>query len=214
MLLVIPLLNNGSYDPLRFALRSITTYHHITDCILVGGKPDWYTGTHIVHQDYGPVFKEANIRDKVLAAASIIKHGNYPSLKFLFANDDHILLSSINAVYNKGLLSECLSKRVGNGSYTRCLRNTLEHYGDVLNIDTHCPMFMDAKLVDKTNFEWPEFGIGFKTCYAQENNISSVYMDDCKVDDLPVNRQWFSMLESFPLNKLVGIFPGKCKFEV
>lgn len=204
--LVIPLRNDGRYDQLRFALRSITTHHNITRCILVGGKPSWYTGDHIPHKDYGPVFKEANIRDKVIAANV---HG-----EFLFANDDHILLKPINEVYNKGLLSECLSKRVGNGSYTRCLRNTFEHYGDVPNVDIHCPMWMTGEGVLKTAFDWPQFGIGFKTCYAQENCVESEYMEDCKVSMLPSGREWFSMTDQFKVQELFGLFPQKSIFEV
>ena len=208
MILIIPIKNDGNYNQLRFSLRSITSHHDITDCILVGGKPAWYTGKHIPHKDYGPVFKEANIRDKVLASGV--------TGRFLFANDDHILLQPITNVYNKGLLSDCLKKRIGNGSYTRCLRNTLEHYGDVDNVDTHCPMFMDAEGVKKTNFEWPEFGIGFKTCYAFENNIQSVYMEDCKVSKLSQvnNRMWFSCKDDFNTAELFGLYPEKCKFEL
>lgn len=174
--------------------------------MVVGGKPAWYTGTHIPHKDYGPIFKEANIRDKVLAAGV--------TGEFMFVNDDHILLEPLTATYNKGLLSDCLKTRVGNGSYTRCLRNTLEHYGDVVNTDTHCPMFMTGEGVKKTNFEWPEFGIGFKTCYTVENGIDSEYMEDCKVDKLPSNRPWFSMTDTFRVKQLFGMFPYKCKFEL
>jgi hypothetical protein len=208
MNLVIPLKTDNNYEQLRFALRSITTHHpEITNCILVGGKPTWYNGEHIPHKDYSQMFKEANIRDKTLTAAATIQGS------FLFANDDHILMQPISSTWNKGLLSDCLRSRIGNGSYTRCLRNTLEHYGDVDNVDTHCPMWMTAEGVQLTNFEWPEYGIGFKTCYAMENKVSSEYMEDCKVDKLPVNRPWFSMTDAFNVRQLFGLFPEKCIFE-
>lgn len=209
MTVIIPLRNGGGYDALRFALRSITTYHDVNQCILVGGKPDWYTGTHLPHKDYGPVFKEANIRDKTIAGSELIQG------KFLFANDDHILMQPLTSTWNKGLLSECLRNRNGNGSYTRCLRNTLNHYGDVDNVDTHCPMWMTTERVKRTAFEWPEFGIGFKTCYAMENQVASEYMDDCKVASIPpAGREWFSLADNFPVQKLVDLFPNKCKFEI
>jgi hypothetical protein len=208
MNLVIPLRNNGDFNQLRFALRSITAHHNITNCIIIGGKPTWYTGKHINHNEYTPDFKEANIRDKVLAAASIFTG------EFLFANDDHILLSPIDRIWNKGLLSECLNKRIGNGSYTRCLRNTFEHYGDVFNVDTHCPMMMNTDEVKRTNFEWPRFGIGFKTCYVQENKLQSEYMEDCKTSIIPTGRQWFSLTDNFPIKQLVELFPEKSIFEL
>ena len=208
MNLVIPLKNDNNYEQLRYAMRSITTHHEIHKCFIVGGRPDWYTGNHIIHKDYSARFKEHNIRDKVLTACL-----HFPG-EFLFANDDHILLQPINEVYNKGLLSDCLRSRAGHGSYTRCLRNTMERYGDVDNVDTHCPMVMDAELVSNTGFDWPDFGIGFKTCYAQENGISSVYMDDCKTDKIPQGREWFSMTDIFPVRKLAELFPIKSKFEI
>ena len=211
MNLVIPLRNGGGYEQLRFALRSITTHHNITDCILVGGKPSWYTGKHIPFKDYGPVHKEANIRDKTIAGAE------YCAGSFLWANDDIILLKPYSGLHNKGLLSECLSKRIGNGSYTRCLRNTFEHYGDVPNVDTHAVMMMDVNGVKKTAFGWPDFGIGFKTCYSQENNLQSTFYPDLKIDN-PIdlsNRDYFSLTDSFRNYKfLLNLYPNKCIFEL
>lgn len=214
--LVIPLKNDGNYNQLRYALRSITTQHpEIDNCILVGGKPTWYTGQHIAHKDYGPDYKEQNIRDKVIMAtlALSLPIGN-ASIPFLFANDDHILFTPIRSTWNKGLLADNLATRQGNGSYTRCLRNTLEYYGNVPNVDCHCPMWMTGEGVQKTLFDWPRFGIGFKTCYAQENFVTSEYMDDCKTDKMPVSRQWFSMTDNFPLQKLFELWPKKCIFEL
>lgn len=216
MILVIPILNNNNYEQLRFALRSITTHHNITRCILVGGRPKWYTGEHIQHKDYGPIYKEHNIRDKVLRAAEYIvdKTVALPSIDFLFANDDHILLAPITKVYDKGSLLSWLNKRVGNGSYTRCLRNTYQRYGDVPDVDTHCPVMMNTELVQRTNFEWPPYGIGFKTCYAQENSITSETYPDCKIDHLPKERcLWFSMTDNFTVKELFALFPKPSIFE-
>lgn len=209
MTVIIPLKNDGHYDQLRFALRSITKHHNITQCILVGGKPGWYTGDHIVHKDYGPDFKEQNIRDKVIKGSESITGS------FLFANDDHILLSPLLTVWDKGLLADNISIRRGNGSYSRMLNNTFDHYGNVPNVDCHCPMWMTADGVLKTNFEWPRFGIGFKTCYAQENGLSSEFMEDCKTDKLlPLDRQWFSITDNYPLHNLTKYFPEKSIFEL
>jgi len=209
MILIIPLRNDGRYEQLRFALRSITRHHKVDRCIVVGGRPAWYTGEHIQHKDYPHIRKEQNIRDKVLTAAATITG------EFMFANDDHILLAPLTKIYNKGSMEPELAKRIGNGSYTRCLRNTYQRYGNVPNVDTHCPMIMDAELVQRTNFDWPDFGIGFKTCYAQENNIASEYYPDCKVSTLREvsNRLWFSMTDQFNVKELFAYFPEKSTFE-
>ncbi|HRI24369.1 MAG TPA: hypothetical protein PLZ45_06810 [Ferruginibacter sp.] len=210
MNLVIPLRNDNRYEQLRFALRSITKQHKIDRCIIVGGRPGWYKGDHLPHKDYSHILKEHNIRDKVIAGASTITG------EFMFANDDHILLSPLTKTYHKGFLQPELANRFGNGSYTRCLRNTYERYGNVANVDTHCPMMLDAELVKRTDFDWPDFGIGFKTCYAQENNIGSDYYPDCKVSVLKEvrNRLWFSMTDQFNVKELFGIFPEKSIFEM
>lgn len=206
MTLAIPLSNNGRYNQLRYSLRSITKHHpEITECVLIGGKPDWYNGNHVIHKDYGPDHKEKNIRDKISLVSG----------SFLFANDDHILLEPIKTTWNKGMLQDNLSARNGNGSYTRLLKNTFEKYGNVPNVDTHCPMWMDSVGVQKTLFDWPRFGVGFKTCYAQENNIESEFMEDCKTDRIPpADRQWFSLTDNFPEQYLAQLFPNKCKFEL
>lgn len=209
MQLVIPLLNNGDYEQLRFALRSITAHHQVDRCILVGGKPKWYTGDHIPHKDYGPVMKEENIRDKTLLAASTLTG------PFMFANDDHILFEPITKTYNKGLISESLNKRTGQGTYTKLLQNTLAYYGDVPNVDCHCPMMMDSEGVKLTNFDWPVYGLGFKTCYSQENNIESEFIQDCKeMFKTPTGRLWFSMAQTFNPRQLLHLFPNKSIFEL
>jgi hypothetical protein len=176
MTIVIPTRNNVNSESLRFSLRSICLHHDVTRCILIGGKPGWYTGEHIPFPEYDIHRKEENIRDKVLVAAKVITG------PFLFANDDHFITAPITKVYNKGLLSDCIKGRTPNGSYTMLLKNTLAHFWDMPNCDTHCPMWMDSELVDNTNFYWPMWGIGFKTCYAAVNKIESVYYRDLKID--------------------------------
>lgn len=205
MTLLIPLRNTGTYEKLRYALRSITTHMDITDCILVGGKPDWYTGFHVEHPDYTLERKEENIRDKVIAGA--------PAGEFLFANDDHILKAPLRFTWDKGPISETLAGRNPNGTYGRLLHNTIQRYGDVANVDCHCPMIMTGEGVQRTAFQWPQFGLGFKTCYAQENGIDSTYITDCKVSHLPAGREWWSMTSDFDLRQLFRILPEKSKFE-
>jgi len=205
--IVIPLLNRGPYEQLRYAIRSMAIVYPNAEFILVGGKPKWYKGHHVAFSDYSQSEKEQNIRDKVIAGSKGI--GN-----FLFANDDHIIKFPIKETYNKGKLSETIKGRNPSGSYTRLLINTIRHYGDVYNVDTHCPMWMNSNLIKNTNFEWPQFGIGFKTCYAQENKIETLYMTDCKVSKVPELRQWWSMTDDFDTRQLSSIYPQPSKFEI
>lgn len=212
MVVIIPLRNQSknNYYELRFALRSICIHNPIERCLLVGGKPEWYTGEHIQHVDYVSEFKEQNIRDKTVTAARIIKGD------FLFANDDHFLLTPYTGVHNKGLLSDTLKNRQPNGSYTRLLQNTLSYFGDVENVDTHCPMLMNSEGVERTVFDWPKWGLGFKTTYAQVNKIPSVYHPDQKVADVSQVKDglYFSTYEGAKnLTLLLDMFPVKSIFE-
>ena len=206
MKIVIPIRNTGTYEKLRYALRSMLLVYPDATVLLVGGKPAWFHGEHLPHPDYHLHRKEENIRDKVIAGA--------PDGDFLFANDDHILHAPITTTYDKGLLSDTMATRNKNGTYYRLLHNTLQRYGDVPNVDTHSPMWMTGEGVRRTSFPWPQFGIGFKTCYAQENGIASVTMPDCKVDHVPVGRDWWSMTGGFDVRLIKDIFPNKSKFEI
>ena len=208
MTVVIPLRNGDDGRYLRYALRSLAA-QGITRCILVGGKPRWYTGEWIAHPDYTPERKEENIRDKVMAGARLVKG------EFIFANDDHFLLSPLCSTWNKGLLSSTLKGRNPNGSYARLLVNTINRYGDVMNVDTHCPMMMHTDGVERTMFEWPKFGYGFKTTYCQENNIASEYCADMKLDKPAylTGREWFSTSDIFPVKALEKMLPVASLFE-
>jgi len=187
-------------------MRSMCIVYPEAEFILVGGKPSWYKGNHVPFADYHQSKKEQNIRDKVIAGSKGLGC-------FLFANDDHIINKPINEVYNKGKLSTSIKGRNPSGSYTRLLINTMNKYGDVDNVDTHCPMWMDSELITNCLFEWPLFGLGFKTCYAEENKITSLFIEDCKLSTIPNNREWWSMTDNFDVRLLKNIFAEPCKFE-
>lgn len=211
MNLLIPLLNRPSQE-LKYAIRSICLHNTIDRCLIVGGKPSWYIGEHLPHPDYhGYHLKEENIRDKTNAGAKTLNG------EFLFANDDHFVTAPYPGVHNKGLLSYCLKDRQKNGSYTRMLLNTFHKFGDIPNCDTHCPMIMNTDGVAKTMFEWPLWGIGFKTTYAAMNDIASTFHEDNKLHEIPdmVPIPYFSTYADCKnLHRLAEIFPDKSIFEV
>lgn len=214
---VIPFLKNFTIsEQLKYSIRSVCSYYDVDRVVLVGGKPDWYIGEHIDHEDYnGSGQKEKNIRDKTAAGARLI-NGD-----FLYTNDDFILFAPIRTTFNKGLCSEVFNKHRTNGrrtdgSYARLIKNTWNKYGDIPFTDCHCPMWMNTKGVEKTLFEWELFGYGFKTCYCQENNIESIYMEDSKISefkDFNNIREWISLKDDFNTKLLGAYFQNKTKFE-
>ena len=224
MNLVIPLLNtsNNNYFNLRYAIRSACKHNRVERCILVGGKPSWYIGDHVPHVDYDKERKEENIRDKVVSGAQYL-HDTSSNLdysgfiEFLFMNEDHFMLAPYQGAHNKGLLSDTLKNRQPNGIYTRLLQNTFNYFGDVPNADTHCPMRMSNHGIERTVFEWPRFGLGFKTTYCQVNVIETTYHIDHKVGDLaivPPDAPYFSTTGYYKgAEKLLQMFPEKSIFE-
>jgi hypothetical protein len=214
MIIVIPYRTANSqpadHEELRHALRSICLQHQVEDCILVGGRPDWYTGRHLPHADYAPQHKEQNIRDTVALAAAWLDE------PFLFANDDHYLLAPLACDWDKGPLSDTLASRKNpNGSYSLTLKNTLARYGDVPDVDTHCPLLMHPETVKQVAAQdWPQWGLGFKTAYAQAAGLRTLTIPDCKINDWHtgvLTRPWFSTGRWLP--ELKNIFPEPCKFE-
>lgn len=207
MTAIYPLRANDDGRYLRYSLRSLSKVYPDLEPIVVGGCPAWYNGKHIAHPDYTHERKEENIRDKVAKGSEGVG-------EFLFMNDDHFITTPITVAFDKGLLSETLKRRNSNGSYGRLLHNTLQHYGDVRNADIHTPMFMTGEGVRRTKFDWPMFGLGFKTCYCQENNISTVTIPDVKLDKpLQQYPPIFSTSDLFPVKHLFALFPEKCNFE-
>ena len=205
MTAIYPLRNNDDGRYLRYSLRALFKVYPDLEPIVVGGCPAWYNGKHVPHPDYTHERKEENIRDKVIAAAVD---------EFLFMNDDIYITKPITQAYDKGLLSETLNRRNPNGSYGRLLNNTMKYYGDVKNADIHTPMWMTGEGVKRTAFDWPMFGLGFKTCYCQENNISTVTIPDVKLDKpLQEYPPIFSTSDLFPVKHLDKLWPHHCKYE-
>lgn len=213
MKLLIPIRNYPNVQHLTIAIRSITAHHtEIDELILIGMAPmPGIKHTLIRFKDYGQIERKAEcIRDKVIAAINALK------LKepFLFANDDHIIFGRIDNVYDKGLLSQTLATKKPGGTYYNLIKNTIDHYGDAPDVDTHCPILMNPEGVLKTKFNWPEYGIGFKTCYAQENCLTSITAPDIKLSSgVPFGNLFFSFNPDYDASFLNKIYPKKSIFE-
>lgn len=208
MTLIYPLLNSSlnNYYELKYSIRSICSVYTVTRVILVGGKPDWYTGEHIPFKDYGPIRKEENIFHKVRATG----------VDGMFCNDDHYLLAQLE-LHHKGSMHANYLVKKKNSSYARTLKNTLSVLGeDVNDYDTHCPMFVTAEGLSKLQDNWPQWGFGFKTMYCYTNNLTGCYYPDAKYQVIPdvIDRPYFSIQDGCAnINKLEVLFTKKSIFE-
>jgi hypothetical protein len=209
---LIPLINGKGFYELRYALRSFEKWLNPERVLIVGGKPDWYTGEHLPHKDYEVMFKEKNIFDKTVAGAELLDGD------FYFCNDDHFLLAPYQGLHHKGRMIDNLRIRNKNGSYGRMMQNTIDVFGDVMNYDTHCPMVMNRGGLKAINLKWTvHHGYCFKTSYCASNNITGVFHEDHKFNTIPktLNVPYFSTTESCNnLSVLPRLFPTKSKYEI
>lgn len=210
-MIVISLRIQNSYEELRYCLRAIEKYHPEQSVMLVGELPSWVRNvTHCPFADsFGYEFKARNIYRKILEAFKYMD-------EMIFFNDDHIILSPVNYLHHKGLMS--LDGRQPNGTYTALLRNTLQQFPGCNDYDTHCPIVYKKEMFEKLEgLEWNKpHGYGIKTSYCILNGLEGEYYPDLKfrqvIGDIS-NRLYFSTDDSTNLYPLLKLFPDKSKFE-
>jgi hypothetical protein len=225
MKIVIPLGPGSKWqnNELRYALRSFEKHlSGVTGLLIIGDKPDWLNCESIPFKDQSlGRHKERNIFDKVSAACKLIRD------PFLFANDDHFLLTDFDAGlfpnYYYGLLSD--KKPAKGNTYGRTIKNTRLFLGDVRYFDIHCPIVIDPKQFQKINsaiYSKP-YGYLMKTLYAytSASMIPAIPMADLKYsgDSVPPldNRLWFSLGEHVSdetKELLAKLYPIKSRWEM
>lgn len=210
-MILIPLRYQPSYEELRYCLRAIEA-HHPTDRIMIAGSlPPWINNVIHLPMEDNPhhEFKARNIYLKI---AEAFKYCD----ELLFFNDDHIILSPVNYLHHKGVMTT--DNRQSNGTYTALLRNTLHLFPGCNDYDTHCPIWYDKeKFKQLTAMDWNKpHGYGIKTSYCMLNKLEGQYYPDLKfrrtIGNIE-NRLYFSTNDSCDLNPLKAIYPVKSKFE-
>lgn len=216
---IIPLLNKSpnNFQELRYSLRSLDKWLNPDNVILVGGKPDWYTGTHIPHADVDSMYwKEKNICDKVLAGCAA------SSENFIYTNDDFFVFAPYWGMHHKGTVLSTMEKKSPAGSYYKLLENTVKLFGaGCLNYDTHCPIIMSRSGVKymASKLDWSvKFGYGFKTSFVYSMGMEDIgtYYPDAKYQFIPdvIDRPYISTEDSVRnLHVLDKYFPHKSRFE-
>src|SRR5688572_1044615 len=135
MRLVIPyrLPADGGIE-LKFAIRSMVKHFKpLSGVLLIGDKPEWYTGDHIPYADRKGE-KERSMQLKVLQA---------PDEIFLYSNDDFFALQDFMHVPNYyDTTCRDLAERHPIASYRQIYNNCLPKW---LNYDVHTPMLMTKR---------------------------------------------------------------------
>lgn len=233
---VIPLAkSNDDYLELRYTLRSIEKHvKNYKDIWIVGDLPEWIQ--HVKNIPYSdashPKWKEKNILDKITAASM----NPFVSEDFLMMNDDHFILSEIDALnypyYNKGKIMDSVKSNFGPyrktmlHTYNFCVRRGFPKD----NVDTHCPIRYNKsnflQSFNKVDFLTP-WGLGIKTVYCTVNRIKSEYMEDNKfrpnakyetIVEESKGRHVISCYDGAMSNDLGRFmnekFPNKSKYEI
>lgn len=209
----IPFASGTRTDELRYCLRSIEKYlrnvgviHIITTDDLPEFK-DIYLLSHPDEHKSGR--KEWNIINKIRRNAMG---------RFLFMNDDHYLLSEYDANtfpnYYSGTIFDKLKICSTGNPYYHTISNTARSIGQYAKyFDIHCPMLMDARIINA--IAWPDvnYGYCFKSVYASHAKVEGIEYHDYK-GTLPANRKWFSTHDNCGLEMLQTSFPNKSKYEI
>lgn len=179
MRLVIPYKTQGEGVELRYAIRSMFLYFKdITGCIIVGDKPDWYTGEHIQFPDeFGR--KEFSIYQKLMQVQDTV----------LYSNDDFFALKPFGAdlpYYYTGKVRDYAGKdKRYRDLYRACLPTWL-------NFDGHTPMIIDTK-----KFEWI-VDRPIKTYYANQNNLPGTPLIDLKITGKYLYSEYKNLIKGRP----------------
>lgn len=199
---------------LRHSIRSFSQFLHIDRVIVVGDKPEWFTGEHIPMPQYH--MKEEDIYRKVCEAAGHID-------RFIFANDDHFMLrpDMIEYYYSRPLFAKCSPDFYG----TMC-KNTYELFGDGMFFDIHTPMIIESDKIP-TCYPWSDNRqYVFKSLYCNHNKVDGKQMADCKIPGFEtydrlteycIDRPFLSLgamaFSKVAMSWLSDRFPEKSKFE-
>lgn len=155
--------NHG--EELRYAIRSIVMhFKELSEIIVVGDCPIWYTGTH-VHADDIPGRKEFSIYSKLIKVQD----------RVLYTNDDYFALRPFDSNLPNYYDYFCRDMQaMSTDKMYKDLYGACPPYW--LNFDLHCPMVIDTRLYDFWEFDRP-----IKTYYANTVGVAATSYSDLKL---------------------------------
>ncbi len=195
MRLVIPYRLSGEGIELRYAIRSMQKYFTpLSGVLLIGDKPEWYTGNHIACADIKGQ-KERSMQNKILQC---------PDEVFLYSNDDYFALQPFDQFMPNYYDTTCndTASRHPIHSYRDMYNNCP---GNWLNFDIHTPMVMERQRF-KMSLQVMDGQKPIKTVYGNYGQkLKGEYICDLKITgyhseteikDLIKNRLFFSTHDS------------------
>lgn len=189
---VYPYKENGDGVELRYSLRSIHENRRAPEPLVVGDKPDWYTGDHIFTNPFGS--KTARVQYNLALAARDL------SDPWVLMNDDFFVLDKAYT-YPRGLPMAELIKGA-RGEFRTLAKNTCLVTGPKqASFEGHYPLFIRCPDVMKLALEmccgeklhramysW----LAFEGLIGDRHFSDRYVFTDEQLDEQLDNGQWFS----------------------
>jgi hypothetical protein len=184
---VVWICRTGPNEELRYSIRSVAANMPHENIVVVGGKPDWYTGRFIPVDTFIDNHRSTN---KYVNAKNNIRQivdDSSISDEFVFMNDDFYVMKPIDRLqhYHNGYFSNKLKLfklYSPESSYTRMLQRTastleLLNIEDPLDYTLHIPILYQKKKLAKTL----EYDGSIRTLYGNIHRVGGRFMEDVKV---------------------------------
>lgn len=184
---VVWICREGPNEELRYSIRSVVAHMPHNNIVVVGGKPDWYSGPFV------PVDTRINGKkssNKYVNAKNNIQHiidSNQVSKEFVFMNDDFYVLKPLDVVpyFHGGLFADKIDRfrlYTGWSEYTKMLSRTHSvlqglEIKDPLDYTLHIPItYHKNKLQDVLKYPG-----SVRTLYGNIHKVGGRFMEDVKV---------------------------------
>lgn len=184
---VVWVCRNGPNEELRYSIRSVVANMPHNDILVVGGKPDWYTGPFFPVETFinnrRSTNKYANVKNNLQQLVDSLQVSN----EFIFMNDDFYIMQPLDRLqyYHNGLFDDKLKTfklYAPNASYVKMLQRTksvLDGLGikDPLDYTLHIPMlYHKNKLAQVLPYDGST-----RTLYGNVHKIGGRQIEDVKV---------------------------------
>lgn len=184
---VVWICRNGPNEELRYSIRSVVANMPHNDILVVGGRPDWYTGPFLSVETFWGSRKSTN---KYVNAKNNIQHivdSKKVSDEFIFMNDDFYVMQPIDRLqyYHGGHFSNKLNlfkQYAPDASYARMLNRTKSvldglQIKDPLDYTLHVPFLYNKKKLAKVL----AYDGSIRTLYGNIHKVGGTQIEDVKV---------------------------------
>jgi hypothetical protein len=175
MIVAIPTYHdNNNHIELRYALRSMVKhFKSFTDVLLIGTKPEWYTGKVLEVEQVETKHK----RKEYQVILKMLNVGGY----CLYSNDDFFALEDFDLTLPQYYDGTCRKAAIKyHDQYYKNMHQACPE--GWLNFEVHCPMVMNTTILERELPEdWHTVDRPMKSIYANKYAINPQPLPDCKL---------------------------------